>query len=861
MQQVPCILQLFEADERWIWGYYTDNNADSTQARISDNLNKTEYNPCDFQAPERPDFSAPGRRISHVSVKYYREKDDKGIRPTIGPAIGGRDTLPGEFPHMGAIGWKSVLGTWLFKCGGFLISDKFVLTAGHCSKASKRDTSIADVDPKIVRLADKNIVEGGLYVDMPISRIINHPDCNPPKKYNDIAIIELQYPVYFTKFIQPACLYSGHELELVGQKASLTGWGVVETVMLDILDTKLCDDLLKPSCNRHWCGLQDHQICAGVLTGGVDACQEDDERWIWGYYNDTNAALTQTRISNNLNNTEYNLCEIQPPKVPDFSAPGRRISHASREYLRNKVSDNGRRPLLGTLHAAIGGRLTLPGEFPHMGAIGWKSTLGAWIFKCGGSLISNKFVLTAGHCSKASDRDTTIADVDPKIVRLADKNILDREIYKYGIVQVDAKILRIITHPDYKPPKKYNDIAIIELQKEVVFTKFIQPACLHSDTEIELAGQKASMTGWGVVETVNYTTSPELQVVMLDILDKKLCDDLLKPSCNRHWCGLQDHQMCAGVLAGGVDACQEEDERWSWGYFTDNNAGLTQERISDNLNNTEYNPCEIQPPKVPDFSAPGRRISHVKCLEYIWDIKAREDEDIRRRKCSEYTQRKTNITVFAAIGGRPTLPGEFPHMEKELVGYDLTHVDAKILRIFNHPDYKPPKKYNDIAIIELQEEVLFTKFIQPACLHSGAEIGRVGQKASMTGWGVVETVNRTTSPELQVIVLDILDTKLCDDLLKPSCNRHWCGLQDHQMCAGVLAGGVDACQGDSGGPLQVQMFLPQRNDNCEFYQSCRRMHQVIGVTSFGVGCALPNLPGVYTRVSRYLDWIEDIVWK
>ena len=64
------------------------------------------------------------------------------------------------------------------------------------------------------------------------------------------------------------------------------------------------------------------------------------------------------------------------------------------------------------------------------------------------------------------------------------------------------------------------------------------------------------------------------------------------------------------------------------------------------------------------------------------------------------------------------------------------------------------------------------------------------------------------------------------------------------FCAGWLEGGKDACTGDSGGPL-----ICAENDR----------PVLRGITSWGLGCAEANAPGVYTRVEQYLDWIEDLM--
>lgn len=101
--------------------------------------------------------------------------------------VGGEKTKNGEYPHMAAIGWRSIDGTLSFKCGGSLISERFVLTAAHCGRADGQE-------PSIVRLGDQNIkstLDGLIEVDVPIAEFIRHENYRRSSYYNDIALIKM----------------------------------------------------------------------------------------------------------------------------------------------------------------------------------------------------------------------------------------------------------------------------------------------------------------------------------------------------------------------------------------------------------------------------------------------------------------------------------------------------------------------------------------------------------------------------------------------------------------------------------------------------------------------------------------------
>ncbi|XP_075987181.1 venom protease-like [Anticarsia gemmatalis] len=169
----------------------------------------------------------------------------------------------------------------------------------------------------------------------------------------------------------------------------------------------------------------------------------------------------------------------------------------------------------------------------------------------------------------------------------------------------------------------------------------------------------------------------------------------------------------------------------------------------------------------------------------------------------------------------------------------------KIKRAVIHPEYKPPSKYNDIALLETETEIEFSDDLLPACLDTGGPRYVYDNTADASGWGQLGH-RQSLADTLQVVTLVEYNETECSTSYPV--HRHMKRGYDHssQMCYGSHSKVSDTCQGDSGGPLQIN------EEDC--------LYTVLGVTSTGRDCGILGTPGIYTRVSHYLSWIEDIVW-
>uniref|UniRef100_A0A182N9T5 Peptidase S1 domain-containing protein n=1 Tax=Anopheles dirus TaxID=7168 RepID=A0A182N9T5_9DIPT len=552
----------------------------------------------------------------------------------------------------------------------------------------------------------------------------------------------------------------------------------------------------------------------------------------------------------------------------------------------------------------VGGRPTGVNQYPWLARLVYDGQ-----FHCGASLLTRDYVLTAAHCVRRlkrnkirvilGDYDQFVASETPAIMRA---------------------VTAIIRHRSFDQNSYNHDIALLKLRKPVEFTKTIRPVCLPKERS-EPAGQLGTVVGWGrtaeggtLPALVQHVDVPILsldQCRSMKYRASRITSNM--DSCQGDSGGPLlvrngDKHEIVGIVSWGV-GCGRAGYP---GVYTRVARYLPWLRA--NLDDTctmillvlvvvlvlGLMPGEVTAKlqaqgKYEMLATPNKNtdersiVDNMKMLFGAGSNRA-PAHDTPSSSCS-CQQPDINVCIFyyagcgerndasRIVGGQATGVNEFPWMARlsyfnrfycggMLINDRYVLTAAHCVKGFmwfmikvtfgehNRCDdsVRPETRFvlraiaqkfsflnfdNDIALLRLNDRVPITDFIRPICLPSDPSNAYVGTNGTATGWGTLKEDGKP-SCILQEVEVPVLSNEVCSTQTNYTASM----ITDNMLCAGYLGvGEKDSCQGDSGGPL-----VAERDD---------KRYELIGVVSWGNGCARPYYPGVYTRVTRYLDWIRE----
>ncbi|XP_067633206.1 trypsin 3A1-like [Eurosta solidaginis] len=158
-----------------------------------------------------------------------------------------------------------------------------------------------------------------------------------------------------------------------------------------------------------------------------------------------------------------------------------------------------------------------------------------------------------------------------------------------------------------------------------------------------------------------------------------------------------------------------------------------------------------------------------------------------------------------------------------------------VVRILRHEGYSPTTYNYDIALLQLEQSLIYSQMVKPIQLAASHESLSAQTTLLISGWGL------TSETGYLPTFLNYVDVKVIQQEICVQNFKYVVPITEEMFCAGYSNGGKDACQGDSGGPLVANK---------------RSIATLYGIVSWGVGCAQKKYPGVYTNVSALRSWID-----
>ncbi|XP_018428466.1 PREDICTED: serine protease 53 [Nanorana parkeri] len=554
-------------------------------------------------------------------------------------------------------------------------------------------------------------------------------------------------------------------------------------------------------------------------------------------------------------------------------APSANKGHLSGSLLQAVTAATSRACGKQGLQSRIfGGTSVVPGEFP------WHATL---TYKgspfCGGSLISDRWIVTASHCF---DRTTTQDKRDPKLWQV------HLGFTKMGYTPNESSVVtmvpsRIVIHENYTKYTEGFDIALVELPAPVTFTRFISPICLPENSHRFHLRRTCYATGLkNVQEGVPLNSKRSLEKVGQILIGWRTCNciynthmrpDLSNPANPSMLCITESDGKkgpCQGD-SGGAVVC-EEDGVWflaglvsfsqgchllnsptilsSASFYqdwikrhTDEQASFSPQTIpvvddvdndncSDLLSNHTAG-CGISQVSDPTFRSPGT---------WPWQVDLWRDG---KRTCSgALISASWVITAAECFIGQGS--SELPEDWSVTVGSGTpVMMDIAVQQISVHGSYISPEKGYNVALVLLAHPVPLGPYSQAVCLPHSSHRMPYGS----TCWHIV---GDNSLPEDQTGVprgdkLELLGPNQCNCIYsRPNSDNPTESVIEGMICASREGENSSQCLNDLGGALVCK-------ENGTWFLN--------GVYNYGGGCkegSGSTLPRVFTQLATYDDWID-----
>jgi len=532
----------------------------------------------------------------------------------------------------------------------------------------------------------------------------------------------------------------------------------------------------------------------------------------------------------------------------------------------------------------------IPGSWPHQ--VSLQGPAGHF---CGGALINPDFVLTSGRC----------ADLIGKFGYSAVLGVHDIT----GAASQRICIKSTIKHPDYDRESGSNDLAIIRLAWSAAMDAWTNPTCImHDEIPPEMV---CVATGWGSARNDPLYYPTKLQQYPIPFkrpchTEQKLCAstggigactaDVGSPLA----CYSKGKWLLAGI-ASAEGPC--DDSETTRNYFM--RASLYQDWIDEVMLAESYVASWSEWSKWTDCSREcgvGIRTRERQCsgAGSCEGTNNEKEACMSGKECSKLSHpmcRGLNglgrKQIGRIVGGHEAEQSDWPFIvmiaerargktgqfcggtiisERWVISaghcfqgwgaidphkyilwagaetrYKTDDMEQQffVTEIICHEEFLMSSNtiVNDICLMKTDRALKFNERVSPICMPE--EIGgpEIGQMCKVGGWG--DTMGTGNQFVLNEVSVPIITYDQCQNWYDDEFIRIF---EEEHLCAGYEQGQLDACQGDSGGPFV-----------CHHDVDGEEVAVLQGVVSFGVGCAEARNPGVYTRLTNYLDFVSSIV--